>query len=124
MSKRVPIIIAVAVAAIVGVGAWLWLTAGQESTDDAQVEAHVTPIAARVGGTVLAVPAPDNREVDAGQILLQIDPRDYEVALARAEAELANVEAEAAAARAGVPIMSTTTTSTGSSHARGRSARS
>ena len=111
MSKRVPIIIAVAVAAIVGVGAWLWLTAGQESTDDAQVEAHVTPIAARVGGTVLAVPAPDNREVETGQVLVQIDPRDYEVALARAEAELANVEAEAAAARAGVPIMSTTTTS-------------
>ena len=111
MSKRVPIIIAVAVVAIVGIGGWLWLTAGQESTDDAQVEAHVTPIAARVGGTVLAVPAPDNREVDAGQILLQIDPRDYEVALARAEAELANAEAEAAAARANVPITSTTATS-------------
>jgi membrane fusion protein (multidrug efflux system) len=111
MSKRVPIIIAVAVVAIVGVGAWLWLTAGQETTDDAQVEAHVTPIAARVGGTVLAVPAPDNREVDAGEVLLQIDPRDYEVALARAEAELANAEAEAAAARANVPITSTTATS-------------
>lgn len=118
MSKRVPIIIAIAAAAILAVGAWLWLTAGQESTDDAQVEAHVTPIAARVGGTVLAVPAPDNREVDAGQVLLQIDPRDYEVALARAEAELANAEAEAAAARANVPITSTMATSN-VSNARG-----
>jgi membrane fusion protein, multidrug efflux system len=111
MNKRVPLIIALAVTAIVGVGAWLWLTAGQESTDDAQVEAHVTPIAARIGGTVLAVPAPDNREVEAGQVLVQIDTRDYEIALARAEAELANAEAEAAAARATVPITSTTATS-------------
>ena len=111
MSKRVPIIIAVAVVALVGIGGWLWFTAGREATDDAQVEAHVTPIAARVGGTVLSVPAPDNREVEAGQVLVEIDRRDYEVALARAEAELANAQAEAVAARANVPITTTTATS-------------
>jgi membrane fusion protein, multidrug efflux system len=111
MSKRVPLIIALAVAALAGIGAWLWITAGRESTDDAQVEAHVTPIAARVGGTVLAVPAPDNREVEAGTVLVQIDPRDYEIALTRAEAELVTAQAEAAAAQANVPITSTTAAS-------------
>jgi membrane fusion protein (multidrug efflux system) len=110
MSKRLPIIIGVVVVLAVGIGVWLWLTAGQESTDDAQVEAHVTPISARVGGTIVAVPAPDNQQVDAGTVLVQIDPRDYEVALARAEAELANAQAEAAAARANVPITSATAT--------------
>ena len=93
MSKRLPLIIAAVVAVVLGVGAWLWLTAGQESTDDAQVEAHVTPIAARVGGTILAVPAPDNQQVEAGALLAQIDPRDYEIALAHVEAELANAQA-------------------------------
>ena len=108
MSKRVPILIGAVVVIAVGIGIWFWMTAGQESTDDAQVEAHVTPVAARVGGTILSVPAPDNQLVEAGALLAQIDPRDYEVALARAEAELANAEAESAAAQANVPITSAT----------------
>jgi membrane fusion protein (multidrug efflux system) len=108
MSKRVPLIIAVVVAVAIGIGVWLWRTAGRESTDDAQVEAHVTPVAARVGGTILSVPAPDNQQVDAGAVLVQIDPRDYEVALARAEAELATAQADLVAAEANVPITSAT----------------
>jgi membrane fusion protein (multidrug efflux system) len=111
MSKRIPLIIGIAVVAVIGIGVWLWVTAGRESTDDAQVEAHVTPIAARVGGTILSVPAPDNQQVEAGTLLVQIDRRDYELALARAEAELANAEAESAAAHANVPITSATATS-------------
>ena len=88
------------------------LTAGHESTDDAQVEAHVTPVAARVGGTILSVPAPDNQLVEAGALLAQIDPRDYEIALTHAEAELANAQAELAAAPgANVPITAATATS-------------
>jgi len=110
MSKRLPLIIGIVIVLAIGVGAWLWLTAGQESTDDAQVEAHVTPVAARVGGTVLAVQAPDNQQVEAGALLVQIDPRDYEIAVARAEAELATAEADFAAARANVPITSATAT--------------
>jgi len=118
MSKRLPLIIAAVVVLILGVGAWLWLTAGRESTDDAQVEAHVTPIAARVGGTILQVPAPDNQQVEAGALLAQIDPRDYELALSRAQAELANAQAELAVAQANVPITSATATSS-VSNARG-----
>jgi len=96
---------------LIGVGAWLWLTAGRESTDDAQVEAHVVPIAARVPGSVLRVSVSDNQQVDAGTVLVELDPRDYEVAVAKARAELADAEASAVAARSSVPIMSTTASS-------------
>ncbi len=108
MNKSIRIVIALAVVAGLAVGGWLWATAGRESTDDAQVEAHVTPIAARVGGAVIKVSAEDNREVTAGTVLVEIDPRDFTIALERARAELANAEATAVAARADVPITSTT----------------
>jgi len=108
-SSRVRIAAAVIVVVLIGIGAWFWLTRGRESTDDAQVDAYVTPIAARVGGTVLRVPVADNQQVDAGAVLVEIDPRDYQVALERARAELANAEAESAAAQANVPISSTST---------------
>jgi len=117
MTGRIRILIAVAVVAALGVGVWVYLSRGQESTDDAQVDAHVTPVAARVGGTVLRVPVADNQPVDAGTVLVEIDPREYQIALDRARAELANAEAEAAVANANVPI-TTTSTSSGVSTAR------
>jgi membrane fusion protein, multidrug efflux system len=106
--------IAIAVLAVVALvaGVWWWTTRNQESTDDAQVDAGVTPIAARVGGTVASVEIVDNQEVKEGTVLVQIDKRDFEIALDRARAELADAEASAAAARAGVPITSTTAAST------------
>jgi len=111
MSGRIRILIGVAVLVALGVGAWFYLTRGHESTDDAQVDAHVTPVAARVGGTVLRVPVADNQTVEAGTVLVEIDARDFEIALERAKAELANAEAELAAANANVPITATSTSS-------------
>jgi membrane fusion protein (multidrug efflux system) len=111
MSKRVGILVGVAVLLAIGAGVWWWISAGRESTDDAQVDAHITPIAARIGGTVLRVPVEANQEVEAGAVLVEIDKRDYEVALERARAELADAEAAATGARVGVPITSTTTSS-------------
>jgi membrane fusion protein (multidrug efflux system) len=106
--------IAIAVLAVVALvaGVWWWTTRNRESTDDAQVDAGVTPIAARVGGTVASVEIVDNQAVKEGTVLVQIDTRDFEIALDRARAELADAEASAAAARAGVPITSTTAAST------------
>ena len=92
-------------------GIWWWTTRNRESTDDAQVDAGVTPIAARVGGTVMSLPIVDNQQVSEGTVLVVIDKRDFEIALERARAELADAEASAAAARAGVPITSTTAAS-------------
>jgi membrane fusion protein, multidrug efflux system len=96
---------------VLGAGLWWWLTRGYESTDDAQVDAHVTQIAARVSGTVLKVSVDDNQEVDAGTVLVEIDPRDYQVAVAKARAELADAEASALAAQSNVPITATSTSS-------------
>jgi len=92
-------IVVVLVLAVIGVAAWWWITQGRESTDDAQVDAHVIPMASRVGGTVLKVPVEDNQLVEAGTVLVEIDPRDYQVAVDKARAELADAEAAAIAAQ-------------------------
>src|SRR5947208_7213424 len=106
MTKRLPLIGAAVAVLLVAAGVWLWATAARESTDDAQVDAHVTPISARVGGTVLRVPVSDNQPVDAGAMLIELDPRDYQVAVEKARAELADAIAAAAAAQSNVPITS------------------
>jgi membrane fusion protein (multidrug efflux system) len=111
MKSRIRIIAAVLVVAAVGLGMWFWLTAGRESTDDAQVDAPVTQIAARVGGTITKVAVSDNQRVGAGDVLVELDRRDFEVAVDKARAELADAEASALAARSNVPITSTTAAS-------------
>ena len=105
---RVRIGIAVLILAIAGVVVWLWVTAGHESTDDAQIDAHLTQIAARIGGTITKVLVDDNQQVDAGAVLVELDPRDYQVTVDRMRAELADAEANAIAARSNVPITSAT----------------
>jgi membrane fusion protein (multidrug efflux system) len=95
--------IVVAVLVIIGIVFWL-RSRGRESTDDAQVDGRITQIAARVGGPVIKVAVDNNNHVKAGDLLVQIDPRDYQVAVDRAKAELADAQANAAAAHTGVPI--------------------
>jgi membrane fusion protein (multidrug efflux system) len=88
-----------------------WLRSrGKESTDDAQVDGHITQIAPRVGGTVIKVNITNNLAVKAGDVLVVIDPRDYQNAVDRAKAELADAVATASAARTGVPIARVETT--------------
>jgi membrane fusion protein, multidrug efflux system len=111
MKSGIRIIAAVLVVAAVGLGVWFWMTAGRESTDDAQVDAPVTQIAARVGGTITKVAVSDNQRVDPDAVLVELDRRDYEVAVDKARAELADAEASAIAARSNVPITSTTAAS-------------
>src|SRR4051794_30411914 len=89
-----------------------WLHASAwESTDDAQVDAHINAISSRISGHVTKVNVDDNQVVKAGTVLVEIDPMDYQVAEQRYEAELADAKANADAARAGLPITSTTTSS-------------
>jgi membrane fusion protein, multidrug efflux system len=103
---------------LVGLGVFVWrYMATRESTDDAQIDGHIAPIASRVGGTISEVQVSDNQAVAAGAVLVRIDPRDYQIALRRAEAELADAQAGLAAAETGVPITSTTTESQSSSAA-------
>ena len=81
----------------------------RESTDDAQIDGHITPISSRVSGTIIAVNFNDNSLVKAGQVLVQLDPKDYEVATQRAEAELADAQAGARAAKTSIPISNVAT---------------
>ena len=101
----------VIVLALIAVFAWTVVTAGRESTDDAQVDARISPVAARVSGTVVRVAVDDNQQVDAGTVLVELDQRDYQVAVDKARAELADAEAGALAAQSTVPITSTTAAS-------------
>lgn len=109
--SRVRLLAGVFIVAVFAGGVWLWTTRGLESTDDAQVDARVTPIAARVGGAVRRVAIADNEKVEAGAVLVELDPHDYEVAVEKARAELADAEASALAADTSVPITSTMVTS-------------
>jgi membrane fusion protein (multidrug efflux system) len=82
------------------------------STDDAEVDGHVVPIASKIYGTVSAVLIDDNQQVKAGQVLVRIDPRDYQVHVDQAKAALALAQARAQAAGVGVPLTQETTDST------------
>jgi membrane fusion protein (multidrug efflux system) len=90
---------------------FMWHYSGRQSTDDAQIDGHITQVSARVGGTVTAVHIKENQFVEAGYVLAEIDPRDYQVAVDRAKAELADAKANATAASTGVPISEVTTAS-------------
>jgi membrane fusion protein (multidrug efflux system) len=103
---RFQALIGVVIVIVIAIGVWLWRTAGQETTDDAQVDAHVAQISARVGGTVMRVLVNDNQQAEADATLVEIDPRDYQIAVDKARAELADAEAAAKAARSNVPITS------------------
>jgi membrane fusion protein, multidrug efflux system len=75
----------------------------RESTDDAQVDGHITPIASKIYGRVDKVFVDDNQAVKAGQRLVKIDPRDYQSAVDQAKAALALAESEARSAGVDVP---------------------
>jgi membrane fusion protein (multidrug efflux system) len=98
--------------AVAAIGYIVWHHyAVRESTDDAQIDGHIAPISARVAGTVLQVNIDDNQYVQAGTVLVQLDPTDYRVMLERARAELLNAQAAARTARTGVPVTSVSTSS-------------
>jgi membrane fusion protein, multidrug efflux system len=79
-----------------------------ESTDDAQVVAHLNPVSARISGTVIGVYTENNRSVVRNQTLVDLDPRDYQAAVEQARANLAQARGELAAANPNVPITETT----------------
>lgn len=99
------LLIALVIAVVGGYALWQYFSKW-ESTDDAQVDGHIHPVNAKVGGTVISVNAKENQHVKADTMVAQLDPRDFEVAVARAKAELADAEAALVAARAGIPIAS------------------
>jgi membrane fusion protein (multidrug efflux system) len=104
-------IAAVVVLLLIG-GFFIWqYYSVRESTDDAQIDGHINPISPRVTGTVMNVLHDDNEVVQAGTLLVELDPKDYEVAVDRARADLANAQANSTAANVGVPLTQTTSSS-------------
>jgi len=88
-----------------------WYYHGRESTDDAQVDGDITPVASKVYGTVAEVLVNDNQLVKAGQVLVHIDPRDAQAAVDQAAARLELSESQARAAGVNVPWTAETTAS-------------
>jgi membrane fusion protein (multidrug efflux system) len=81
------------VAAAIGIGLW-WLHARHyESTDDAFIDARQFAISPKVAGYISKVAVTDNEQVEEGQLLIQIDDRDYQIALQQAEAQLEQAQA-------------------------------
>jgi membrane fusion protein (multidrug efflux system) len=106
------------VAAAAAAGAYFNF-AGRVSTDDAQVDAHSAPIAPKIPGSISEVLVEDNQMVKAGQVLVRIDPRDYQAKADQARAALAMAESDSVGAHENVPLTNETTLSAVSS-AEGR----
>ena len=80
---------AIVVAIILAGGAWWWSYALRyESTDDAFIDARKVQVASALNGIVIEVPVTNNQLADAGAVLVRIDPRDYQAALAQAKAQV------------------------------------
>lgn len=101
-----PIVFLVAIVAIVLVGWFWWESRHWEDTDDAEIDGYIYPISARVAGHVIKVNYDDGDLVKRGDVLVVIDPTDYQVALEHARADYADAQAQAEAARYGVPVSS------------------
>ena len=108
-SRRVSRLILLLAATIAVAGASLWWVHSQdyESTDDAQIEGHLDLVSSRISGTVVYInPRVENNQlVEAGTLLMELDPRDYAAELEHAKANLATRTAEAHSAQVTVPIV-------------------
>lgn len=105
----------VLLAILIGAGIWgygFWQNLQRfESTDDAQVDGSIYTVSSRVSGHVAEVMVGDEQIVKAGDVLLRLDPKDYDVAIAKARADLADSIAVLQSMRTDVPITSTNTSS-------------
>jgi membrane fusion protein (multidrug efflux system) len=106
-----PVVFLVAIVALLLIGWFWWESRHWEDTDDAQIDGHIYPVSARVSGQVVKVNFDDGQFVHKGDILVIIDPTDYQVALQRARADYEDAQAQAQAAAYGVPISSVGSTS-------------
>ena len=106
--RKAIIAVVLVLVALVAVGLW-WRSTFSEDTDDAQISGHLIQVSARINGHVLKVDVQENQQVKAGDVIAELDPKDYEIAVENAQAALATAEANAAAANVNVPITSIST---------------
>jgi membrane fusion protein (multidrug efflux system) len=72
---------------VIGLRYWLYARS-HESTDDAFIDGHIIQISPKASGYIAKIHVDDNQHVKAGDLLIEIDPRDYEVRLRQAQAAL------------------------------------
>jgi membrane fusion protein (multidrug efflux system) len=97
---------------VIAAAAWWWIgTWNHVSTDDAQVDGHIVPVSSKIYSNVTEVMVNDNQQVKKGQILVRLDPRDYQAKLNQAQAAVAMAESQAQSASVGVPLIRDTTQS-------------
>jgi len=107
------IVIIIVLLVLVSGGYMFWLHLSKfETTDDAEVDGQIYAISSRITGHVIDVKVEDEQEVKTGDVLVVLDPKDYEVAVAKARADLADAVATYQSNRSDVPITSTNTQST------------
>jgi membrane fusion protein (multidrug efflux system) len=110
LRRNLVIVVVVLIVIVGGVFLWRYLSS-YESTDDAQADVHLYPVSARISGYVVKVNVEDNQWVEKGTVLVEIDPKDFENAVAQAQANLASAEATAQSLNITVPITSVNTSS-------------
>jgi membrane fusion protein (multidrug efflux system) len=107
---RIGLMVAIIVLLVAGIFIYRYVSS-YESTDDAQVDGHINSISARISGHVIKLNVEDNQYVQAGTVLVEIDPVDYQVAYDRAKADYEDARAAAEAAGVNVPITTVNTSS-------------
>jgi membrane fusion protein, multidrug efflux system len=105
-----PLVKAALVLVLIAVGVASYVFSGRVTTDDAQVDCHITAMAPQVPGYVVKLFINDNTPVKEGDVLVQIDPRTYEAEVAQARATLDVAEAQANSAKLQIGLTRETTT--------------
>ncbi len=108
--RRGIVVVVLVVLVVIAAGLW-WRSTFSEDTDDAQVNGHLIQVSSRIAGQVAKVYVDENQMVKRGDLIAELDPRDFQVAVENAQAALSSAEANAAAAQVNVPL---TTINTGS----------
>jgi membrane fusion protein (multidrug efflux system) len=105
-ARRRFIIILVVAILIVGGLLFYWHSTFYEDTDDAQVNGHLIQVSSRVTGNVIAVPVQENQLVKAGQVIVELDPTDYQNTVQQDQANLDAAESNLESAKVNIPVSS------------------
>ena len=115
-SRRRFVIIGVVAILVIAALLFYWHSTFYEDTDDAQVAGHLIQVSSRISGNVIRVAAEENQQVKAGDVIVELDPRDYQTAIQQDEANLEAAQANYESAQVNVPI-TTVNSNTGISSA-------
>jgi membrane fusion protein (multidrug efflux system) len=112
--RRIGLYIFLLILVIAGIFGYRWYLYAKtyETTDDAQVDGHLNGVTSRIDGTIVGVHIEENQTIKAGDLIAELDPRDYQVALDQARAELYQAQAQVTAENPNVPITETSNVST------------